>query len=181
MKSTRPTFIGLVGPSGSGKTTVCEYLEKTHGFTLLHVAHPLKRAFSSMFQKPLSYTERPLIDQPADWLGGVAPRAVLEHIGTKLHEVAPLALPLTLQERLANMLKSNPGGHFLVDGLRRGTEAEVLRDRGGRIWRVEGPVDPDKPCDLSQAEVFCDINIPWRPAKEDLYALLDDTLKAMRG
>ena len=178
MKQPRPVFIGLVGPSGSGKTSICQYLEENHGFITMHVAMPLKWAFCRMFGAPISDTERPAIDEPKDYLGGVTPRAVLEHLGTRLHEIAPMALPLSLDKRLRRALRVG-ASHVLIDGVRRDTEAEVIRRHTGATWRVgRVAVDPSKPCDLSQAEIECDHEIPNFDTYPELYAHLDATLAA---
>jgi len=176
MKQPRPVFIGLVGPSGSGKTTICQYLEQDCGFITMHVAMPLKWAFCRMFGAPISDTERPAIDEPKAYLGRVTPRVVLEHLGTRLHEVAPMALPLSLDKRL-NKATRVGATHMLVDGIRRDTEAEVIRRRAGQVWRVgRTQVDVDKPCDLSQATIECDHIIPNFATYQELYRHLDTLL-----
>jgi|HubBroStandDraft_4_1064222.scaffolds.fasta_scaffold78824_4 hypothetical protein len=172
MKHPRPVFIGLVGPSGSGKTTICEYLEAEYHFNTMHVASPLKWAFCRMFDCSIAYTERPLIDQPADFLGGVKPRVVLEHMGQCIHAFAPEALPRTLVKRIDGVLRQG-ATRILIDGIRRATEIVNIHDRGGVVWRLgRGTVDTDKPCDLSQAEIICDHVIEDMPIP-DLHAHLD--------
>ncbi len=182
-RAKRPPLriIGLVGPSGAGKTTVCEYLEKEAGFVTTHVASPLKRAFCALFDCGSHLTERPYIEEPQAFLGWVTPRTVLEHMGNTLHEVAPAALPHLLLKKLTSMHRAGED-RILVDGIRRATEAIVVRELGGVPWRLEGQgVDPGKPCDLSQATVKCDLTIPWLPSKKDLYAVLDKALTDFFG
>lgn len=160
--------IGLVGPSGSGKTTICEHMEQEYGFTTIHVAMPLKMAYCKMFRAPLTHTERPMVDVPQDYLGGVTPRVVLENLGTELHRVAPMALPLQLKSSLAALQRMGSGYRILVDGIRRQTEADVVWQHAGRVWRagVDTPIDLKKPCDVSQATIQCDANFSWVPKHE---------------
>lgn len=183
MRKTRPpVIIGLVGPSGAGKTTICEYLEKEYHFVTRHVAKPLKDAFCAMFNCSTAYTERPYIDQPQDFLGGVTPRVVLEHLGTKLHDVAPMALPIALQKAVTAMIGRYGETHILVDGIRRESEADMLHTMGGVTWRLNrGEIDPDKPCDLSQDLIVCDHSVPAYDEYPELYAHLDERIKMLLG
>jgi hypothetical protein len=172
-----PIIIGLVGPSGSGKTTVCEYLQQRYGFTRIHVATPLKQGFRGMFGVPARYCEQPLIEEPAAFLGGATPRAVLEHLGTELHQIAPDAIPSTLDRRLTRMRKlAKPW--ILVDGLRRATEGAVIKRHRGQIIRIIGTeIDWEKPCDVSQADVRADHYVHFAPTKEELHQQLDVVLR----
>lgn len=176
LRQTRPVIIGLVGPSGGGKTTVCEYLRSEYGFDITHVAWPLKRAFVDMFGVGMHVTERPYIEEQQAFLGYVTPRVVLEHWGTTLHAVAPAALPNLLHKKIASMIRLG-STRILVDGIRRATEAEVVKLRDGTMWRAgAGEIDPSKPCDISQQEVPTDASIPWIEAEEDRYKFLDGLL-----
>jgi hypothetical protein len=181
MRSTRQLLIGLVGPSGSGKTTVCEYLEREAHFLTMHVASPLKQAYCRMFSVPVSHVARPSVDYPKEYLGGVTPRTVLEHLGTRLHEVAPMALPLSLQERVLSA-RSCGVSRILVDGIRRASEADMVYALGGEVWRLSGgSIDPDKPCDMSQSLARCSAVVPWMDTKEQMYGVLDRLLSNYGG
>jgi hypothetical protein len=175
-------LIGLVGPSGSGKTTVCTYLESNERFVTTHVASPLKWAYCMMFQAPLSHTERPEIDLPKEYLGGVTPRVVLEQIGTRLHEVAPMAIPLSLRKRVL-ALRRDGVDNILVDGIRRKTEGMIIQSLGGTVWRLsgDGDIDPGKPCDLSQLQVAHDEVVPWLESKQAMFGVLDALLAKCGG
>lgn len=183
MRQTRPVIlIGLVGPSGSGKTTVCSYLCSDYAFLPMHVAAPLKLSYCKMFNAPLSHTERPSIDEPKEYLGGVTPRVVLEHLGTRLHEIAPQALPLALEKRVKSAIR-NGETRILVDGIRRATEAAKVYELRGECWRLDGTeVDPDKPCDLSQQEARCSAVVPWMETSDGqadlpaIHQLVDELL-----
>lgn len=176
LKLKKPAvIIGLVGPSGSGKTTVCQHLIKRYGFVRIHAANPLKQGYCTIFGVPKAATEQPTVEEPAAYLGGVTPRAVLEQLGDRLHEVAPWALPKTLDKRLKNMERMDGRGgqaRIVVDGIRRPNEAMIVRGHGGKIVRLDGAaVDPEKPCDATQALVdhdhtLCRFDTPKRMLKE---------------
>lgn len=169
-----PVILGLVGPSGGGKTTVCDHLKATHGFTYLHVADPLKRGFQAMFGVGPEYCERPLIEKRAWFLGGVAPRHVFEHLGTRLHEIAPRALPLAAQERVGALIADDRSARVIVDGIRRVSEAAAVREMGAHVIRIAGrPIDEAKPCDVSQAEVEADFILDYTPHLDQLRDQID--------
>lgn len=178
-----PILLGLVGPSGSGKTTVCEYLIKAYRFHRIHIARPVKAACEVLTGLGPEYFERPLIDEPCIALGGVLPRAIAEHIGTKMHEIAPLSLPLQGSKRIEKLLEVRlTPPYILVDGIRRLTEGNMVRSLGGKIIRrVGSTVDPDKPCDLSQLDVNHDYVLQWAPTKEGLYAQIDEIMAGYPG
>lgn len=174
-----PVILGLVGPSGSGKTTVCNYL-RSFGFQRVHVVTPLKRAFCELFGVSSKYTGMPLIEEPSDKFGGVAPRSILEQLGTKLHEVAPKAIPGLLNEKIARMKTSMPKPWILVDGIRRSTEGDIVHKHGGTVIRLLGRfIDPDKPCDISQLDVRHDLTLRWAPTVEELHAQVDEILERL--
>ena len=167
-------IIGITGPSGAGKTTVTDYLYRRHGYTTIHAAQPLKDAYCHLFDIGPGMIGPDEINRPAPYLGGVTPRTVLEHLGSRLHEVAPVALPTLLRGKIARALKIYTP-RIMVDGIRRQTEADIIIEVGGVIWRVAGEVDPDKPCDISQAMIEADAEVP-RMAIEDLPGFIDRLL-----
>ncbi len=172
-----PIVIGLVGPSGGGKTTAGLRIQ-SYGFIKTHVATPLKRGVREMFGVPGTYCERPLIEAPADFLGGVTPRAVLEHLGDQLHRVAPLAIPLDLDRRLRRMTARLARPWVLVDGIRRRSETDIIHSHGGKVIRIlGGAIDPNKPCDLAQLEAEEDFVVNFAPTKEELHMQLDVVLE----
>lgn len=177
----QPIIIGLVGPSGSGKTTVCEHLRKRYGFVRIHAATPLKTAFKAIFGLTSEYLERPLVEETAAVLGGVTPRRFLEHLGNAIHEVAPLALPGLLHKKLVGMARMNGRGgppRIVVDGIRRGSEASVVRAHGGKILRLDGwTLDPEKPCDASQELVQQDHTLGRLDSPKAMLADLDWLIK----
>ncbi len=176
MASYQPLVIGLVGPSGGGKTTACTRIQ-TYGFLKIHAATALKRSFCAMFQVETAYCERPLVDIPAEFLGGVAPRAVLEHLGDTLHRVAPQALPDALDQRLTRM-RNMKKPWVLVDGIRRRTETDVIHRHGGKVIRVAGAaIDPNKPCDLTQADAEEDFTVNFAPTAAQLHEQVDAVMR----
>jgi hypothetical protein len=184
MKKPTPVVLGLVGPSGSGKTTVCTYLQKEYGFLRLHVATPLKEAFQKLTGLEPAFCETPLIEDPHHLLGGVTPRAVLEHLGTELHKIAPMTLPLRCAQHIDRLIGGNLSPpYILVDGIRRPYEADMVHySFGGKVIRMLGhSVDPTKPCDLSQEYVTADFTLTWSPTKDQLYAQIDEIMASFLG
>lgn len=147
--------LGLVGPSGAGKSTVCRYFEKNHDFFAVHAIAPLKHGFAEIFGGA-EFCENPRAAEAAVDGGKVTRRQIMEFIGNGLHELEPRLLPAHLDQRISKM----QWHHILVDGIRRTTEAGVVRKHGGKIIRIEGvEPDPNKPCDQTQAEVEADFTV----------------------
>lgn len=46
---SRLNVVGIVGPAGAGKDTAASYLVRTHGFTSIALADPIKRLLQSLF------------------------------------------------------------------------------------------------------------------------------------
>lgn len=151
--------IGLVAPSGSGKTTVANRMLMEWGFLRIHSGLAIKEAVKAAFELDHDHVDGHLIDVPCEKLGGVTPRVVLEHIGHATHLVAPLATSLRFKRKIEGLPAKFD--HILVDGIRRRAEADTVRELGGKIVRVVGrkEVNPDLPCDLTQAEVEADYEI----------------------
>jgi hypothetical protein len=177
-----PITLGIVAPSGGGKTTVCRRLQEHHGFVRVHVAQSIKIAFQAMFGVGPEYCEAPLIEQPAPFLGGVSPRHFLEHLGTRVHEIAPEATPLQGRASIMRVLRANPSARIIVDGIRRHTEAYMVRELGGAILRIAGhEIDGDKPCDLSQQEVAADYTLHFTSDLPALYWEIDQIVNPLRA
>lgn len=158
-----PVILGLVGPSGCGKSMVCDFLRKRWGFTRIHVATPIKKGLREMFDLKADNTERPLIDEPMEKLGGARLRDIAEAVGNAVFAAAPLAIPLMLRDKLERV-KRMTQPRIVVDGLRRLPEAAIVRGVGGHIVRVSGISDPRLPLDATQSEIEADFTIRGFPS-----------------
>ena len=170
----KPLILGVVAPSGGGKTTVCRHLEAAHGFLRVHVAYSVHRAFLAMFGVGPEYLRMPLIERPASFLGGVTPRLFLEQLGTKVHDIAPAATPGAALNIVSRIIDDNPGARIIVDGLRRTTEAKMVRLLGGHVLRIDGhAIDEAKPCDISQRDIVADYTLHFSADLDALHFEID--------
>lgn len=169
--------IAISGKKGSGKDSVGRMLEEQHGYTVVHLANPLKRATCELF----SFTFDQVIDQrlkeTVDPRWGFTPRSALENMGTAMRRVYGNDIFVRLffaacdakQKQSAEKLK------FVCCDLRYPDEAIAFQSRGWKIMRIERPrvYDPawERPHDSQVAlDTF---------KKFDVRVMNDSTLDAL--
>ncbi|CAK9041515.1 Putative deoxynucleotide monophosphate kinase (DNK) (dNMP kinase) [Durusdinium trenchii] len=155
-------LIGLTGPAGSGKDTIARHLCEKHGFVAVSFAGPLKDAAAILFGVDrerfddrvgkeamigrLQKSPRELLQ----WLGTDAmrrefgpneevigrlqksPRELLQWLGTDAmrREFGPNVLLHSMDAQIQGKKK------VVVSDVRFDNEAEFVKYRGGKVWRV---------------------------------------------
>lgn len=145
----KPQIIGLYSPSpGCGKSTIAEYLH-CYNFKTVSFARPLKlmtRVLLSQLGYPQELIQRFLIEQKEDRIPniGVSARHILRTLGTEwgrdcVHpEVWLMCWRVSVDRHIRN------GHHVVCDDVRFPNEADLIRQTGGALWRIDRPQpEPD--------------------------------------
>ena len=154
---TLPLLIGFTGRAGSGKTTAADVLLRNHKNCLkMSFASPLKAAARELIASvrpkehpitPAEYlTSRDLKDAPIPFLADITPRRLMQTLGTEWgrNTIHPDFWVVILAQKIERLL-----GHSyrqgtirlqaVIDDVRFGNEAEMIRAYGGTIVRIERP------------------------------------------
>lgn len=126
-------IIGITGLMGSGKTTAAGRLIDVHGFTRHRMAGPLK-AMLHCLGLDERHTDGGLKETPCDLLGGRTPRHAMQTLGTEWGR-ALIGSDLWVNAWRATL----PAGHVVVDDIRFANEADVVREAGGVVVRIDRP------------------------------------------
>jgi hypothetical protein len=141
--STTPyPLIGLAGRAGSGKDTEGKRLKSEFGYTITHMADPLKegcRAFFGFNDEQLYGNLRDTIDP----FWGFSPRKALQKLGT---EGMRIGFPLQVPEanigdgfwlkRFEKWMLDHRGERVAVCDIRFPNESELIRRLGGVVIRI---------------------------------------------
>ena len=156
MPPTSQRFIGLYSASpGCGKSTVARFLT-ARGCERISFADPLRSMACSLLLD-LGYDS----GQAHDWLHdqkertipelGVSPRHLLRTLGTEWGRscIHPSLWLLAFQARASGY------SQVVVDDVRFPNEAELLRQRGGVLWRIDRP-GHQRPAEHSSDDALVD-------------------------
>jgi hypothetical protein len=134
-------LIGLTGLAGSGKSEVARVLIEEFGFQRVKFAGPLKNMLRTMLADAgycdddrERMLEGDLKEREIPELG-VTPRHLMVTLGTEwgrdlVHRDIWTRLWAAQAERFE---------HVVVDDVRFPNEVDLIRARGGKIWRIERP------------------------------------------
>lgn len=129
-------IIGLSGRMGSGKDTAAAGVSRWLNFAVVHFADPLKLAAQRMF----GFTDAQLYTgagkNSLDLRWGVTPRDVLQRLGVGAREIFG-------EDFWVKRLLMDLPPQVVVADVRFPNEAQAIKDRGGRVIRIErGPRVP---------------------------------------
>lgn len=166
--------VGFVGPSGSGKSEAAKHLISRWSFHRVHTGLAMKRAVQLGFGLSLAQVDGNEIDRPAEALGGVIPRTLIEAVAHAIDETAPDAAGIYWR----SVVDALPAqiDRIVADGIRSRGAADAVRAIGGRILRIDrsaAPADPEKPADLRQMAVAADAVIGNDLSLTELHQALD--------
>ncbi len=143
-------IISLVGLKRTGKDTTADYLIKKYGFVKYSFADPIKKACQEMF----GFTEEQLwgnTKEEIDERWGVSPRKMLQIIGTELFQY-------DIHKHIKSEQFNNIGRDIWVHRFKIWVEmnkdkyprvviadcrflheANVVKEMGGTLWKIERP------------------------------------------
>ena len=181
-------LIALTGAAKSGKSTIAKYLSKgTDSRYGTHV--PFARArFSGTLKKMLmqipdvteDMIEGSLKEEPQEIFGGRTPREVMQTLGTEWGRDSVYSkIWLDAWERSVSNLT-----YVVVEDLRYLNEAELIKNRGGKIWRIRRPDYFFGHSHISETEmegIEPDLVIRNSGSVEELHAMIDRILEPWSG
>lgn len=132
--NTPKLLIAICGPLGSGKSTAAKYLETRRGFTRTRFAAKLKAMLHALGLDE-RHTDGDLKEVPSVLLGGKTPRHAMQTLGTEWGRDL-IASDLWTRAWHASL---DPEDLIVVDDLRFANEANLVRELGGYIVRVDRP------------------------------------------
>lgn len=159
-------LIALCGRSGAGKDTLARSLIEGKNFTRVSFSDQLKEAATCCFpwlpkeMTDYSWKDVPYI-HPCN-VNGLTPRDIWKRMDV-LKEIDPSWLANKARQEIIELLSNNVD--VVVTDVRRGVEADVIRELGGKIIEIRS--ENEKPNDdgdrflseFESDEVFT--NVPW--------------------
>lgn len=173
-------LIGVSGAEGSGKTTVCEYLQRVHGFTRASFTAPMNRFLAEVYgftEEQLSGTSAAR-NEPHPTIPGMCARDAQKKLGMAMRELYPMTWVEALFRRHA-------GDELLcIENVRFENEIAEVKRRGGRLIRCRGGVSCDHPSETEQLGIpdsAFDCVLERYDDKAVRYAVLEVMLRGWRS
>ena len=180
-------LVALTGAAGSGKSTVAKYLsEGRHShygsnvpFVRTKFSGTLKKMLMQIPNVTIDMIEGKLKEEPQELFGGKTPREVMQTLGTEWGRASVYSkIWLDSWERSVCDLT-----YVVVEDLRYLNEAELVKNRGGEIWRIKRP---DYQCNghISETEmkgIEPDLTISNSGSLGELHAMIDNILAPWSG
>lgn len=129
-------LIGLTGKAGVGKDTVAEIMLAHHGVQPYAFAGPIKGALSGMGFSRAEYDKDGAKDAIIPDLG-VSYRHLAQTLGTEWGRHIHPDFWLILAKRFVERW---PNDHIVISDVRFENEAKWIRELGGHVIHVRGPV-----------------------------------------
>lgn len=152
-------LIAFSGYKGSGKTTAAKELVEEREFERLRFAGPMKEMITILLER-LGYDEEEVekrVDGPMKNTVvpdlGVTTRHMLQTLGTEWgrEHIAKDIWPSITLAQAQNLMAE--GQDVVIDDCRFPNEAEIVRERGGRIIRIDRGLEND---DSHASEAYID-------------------------
>lgn len=145
-------LIGVTGPAGCGKNTVANMVP---GAVVMQIADPLYAALAVMLGVPeAGLRSRATKEQPIEWLGK-SPRQLLQTLGTEWGRMLVADdVWLKIAARRIDELAASGASCAVLADVRFDNEAQMIRQRGGEVWRVERTPASETYSHVSEAGIY---------------------------
>ena len=187
-------IIGLCGRKGSGKNVVGTYLE-TYGYEQVSFAAKLKESAAAVFDinperfevlknDPDAIITLGTPDEDIAWL---TVRQYLQRYGTEAHRDV-FGYDFWRRELFTSLPQGTYKKYAITD-VRFDDELRAVRERGGKVWRVNRALPDDGDTHASEAdpdpalidgELFNDGSFEELYAQVDILVRLEDSLEEVR-
>lgn len=130
-------IIGLGHQAQVGKDTVGEFLEETYGYARTSFAHNLKEAAKNIFGWDDRHVHGDL-KEVLDTFWGFTPRWALQNFGTEA--CMPVFGKDIWIKSLERQVVGDPlGRDWVITDVRFPAEAEIIKEWGGKVVRIDRP------------------------------------------
>lgn len=156
-------IIGISGKIQSGKDTIANYLVNKYGFIRIGFADKLKEIAKDLFE----------------WNGlkDKNGRTLLQNLG--------YAMRLINENIWVNYVLNNLdlNKQYIISDVRYENEAEILKENGAKLWRIERKLDRNNEADKHLSEIDLDnygkfdIIIDNNGTIEELYKKIDEIMR----
>lgn len=137
----QPLIVGLLGHAGVGKDSATEYLVDSVDAEAISFATPLKKIAGIVGFTKSQLTDRTLKETP-DEFWGISPRQFLQMCGTEMfRKVWREDVWVEMARKTIRDLKPYDRVIFITD-VRFPNEAQMIKDEGGVVVKVERPDNP---------------------------------------
>jgi hypothetical protein len=146
----KPLILGLCGRAGAGKSYLAHHLWSTRSFKIVSLAAPMKEMLRSIgIEAWRLYGEGKELPHPT--LGGHTVRWALQTLGTEWGRNC-LGRDVWVNIALAKIEENSQLGlNSVVDDVRYINEASVIKEAGGYIVAVRGPVTTPESLSITKA------------------------------
>lgn len=173
-----PPVIGITGRAGAGKNLAASLVP---GGVVMQLADPIYEMLAAMLGVTVEeLRDRDFKESPVTWIGK-SPRELLQTLGTEWGRgiVRPDIWILIAERRIQELIERHDGPVVVAD-VRFDNEAEMIRRRGGVVWRIRRGSHSGDPAHSSEAGIsdsFLDRTIFNDGTIGDLRAAVDLALQ----
>lgn len=178
--ATQRQIIGVTGAAGAGKSTVAERLHRSHGFTRMKFAGPLKAMIGALLSE-MGYSDQmieaaiegDMKELPVSLMPNVTHRKLMQTLGTEWGRdtIGEDFWVDVMRTAIASM---PPDENIVIDDVRFENEAKLIRDLGGSIVSVSGRggIGGDHPSEV-RSGISWDVQYHNTGTIQDLTAWVD--------
>jgi len=149
-------LIGISGSAGAGKDTLAEYLWRTHTFTRIAFADPMKRATQAIFGLSDEQTWSRDLKEISIPYWGLSPRRMFQMVGTDAMQ-GTFGRDVWLKRWKLSYEMVKDSENVVVPDVRFPQEAELIRELGGYIIQLnrkcENGLDAEAKAHVSEAGI----------------------------
>lgn len=178
-------IIGLCGPAGAGKDTVRAILESDHGFTGLAFADPIRSMVGALLRQidaEQYMLERDLKEEHIPGLN-VSYRELAQTLGTEWgRETLGSYFWVRIAQQRIEQLQRQGARRIVISDVRFSNEVQMVRELGGRIWRITRPGIPpvrQHPSEALANAIGADVQIRNDSSIDQLWVTVEQALCAV--
>lgn len=134
-------IIGIAGVMESGKTTTAQILQDDYDFHIMSFSSHVKKTVALLFDLSIKQLYTPEGKATIDPRWGMTPRKIMQLFGTEaIRGTFGDNFWVKILAEKINVLPSTT--NIVIDDVRFISEAKMVLNMGGRVWRCHRKVEP---------------------------------------